>query len=154
MIRKGKGKSPAQRLLKSADLVEVGRLGRWRRLEHDSRIIEALEDQRSGLPGAQAIGGRRARGRLEPQSAGCARRGADFRRREGGPADRAGLLQTARGIRALELATARARWWNSGIVEAAEATPTRSQRVLKKTLSNRTDANTGSSRPRPAGAVQ
>ena len=92
MIRKGK--SLAQRLSKARILLksDVSEDGEgW----SDSRIIEALETSVAGLPGAQAIGGRRLEAVSSRKSAGCARRGADFRRREGGPADRAGLLQTA-----------------------------------------------------------
>src|SRR5271166_3079597 len=84
--------------------VEGGHFGSRRRLERqpDRR---GFGDQRfHGLPSAQAAGGRRARGCLEPQGPGPAVRAADFRRREGSAVDRSGMLQTARGARALELA--------------------------------------------------
>ena len=103
MIRKGK--SAAQRLLKArillkADVSDDGE--GW----SDSRIIEALETSVSMVYRVRKqIGGRRARCRLEPQDRGCASRAADFRWRKGGPADRSGLLQAARGLCALELAT-------------------------------------------------
>jgi hypothetical protein len=72
-----KGKSPAQRLLKArillkADVSEASE--GW----SDSRIIKALEKCIHGLPGAQATGGGRLRGRVEPQTTGDPGGGADF----------------------------------------------------------------------------
>src|SRR5450631_3296222 len=64
-----KGKSPAQRMLKArillkADVSEAGE--GW----SDSRIIKALDTSISMVPGPKATGGRRLRGRVEPQAAG------------------------------------------------------------------------------------
>src|SRR5246127_255411 len=56
-----------------------------------------------GLSGAQAIGGRRLRGCVEPQAARDACRRSDFRRREGGQADSLGLFQATQGTRTLDL---------------------------------------------------
>ena len=62
-------------------------------------------DQRiDGLPGAQAIGGRRLRGRAEPQATSGAGRCADFRWRDGSQTDCLGLFATAQGTGALDLA--------------------------------------------------
>src|SRR6266699_6804441 len=71
-----KGKSPARRVLKArillkADVSEAGK--GW----SDNRIIDALETIH-GLPGAQTTGGRRLRGRVEPQAARDACRCSDF----------------------------------------------------------------------------
>src|SRR3974377_2417844 len=57
-----------------------------------------------GLPRAQATGGGGLRGGFEPQTAQDAIRAAHFRRREGSQADRLGLLQTAQGTCALDVA--------------------------------------------------
>src|SRR4029453_1068784 len=57
-----------------------------------------------GLPGAQATGGRRLRGCVEPQATSDAGRCADFRWREGSQTDCLGLFQTSQGTRALDLA--------------------------------------------------
>src|SRR6266849_2041240 len=54
--------------------------------------------------GAQATGGGRLRGCVEPQATSDASGCADFRRREGSQTDCLGLLQTSQGPRALELA--------------------------------------------------
>src|SRR5215207_5878139 len=85
-----KGKSPAQQLLKARILLQADHRG-----SGNQRV--------RGLPGAQATGGRRLRGRVEPQTTGDAGGRADFRRREGSRADRLGLLQTSQGTRALDL---------------------------------------------------
>src|ERR1700732_5319290 len=75
-----KGKSTARRVLKArillkADVSEAGK--GW----SDNRIIEALETSPSMVyRGAQATGGRRLRGCVEPQAARDARRRSDFRR--------------------------------------------------------------------------
>src|SRR5262249_54675258 len=68
-----KGKSPAHRVLKArillkADVSEAGK--GW----SDNRIIEALETS----TGAQTTGGRRLRGRVEPQAARDACHCSDF----------------------------------------------------------------------------
>src|SRR5712672_2024820 len=97
-----KGKSPAQRLLKArillkADASEAGE--GW----SDSRIIKALETSASMIyRGAQATGGGRLRGCVEPQATGDTSGCADFRRREGSQADCLGLFQTAQGPGALD----------------------------------------------------
>src|SRR5262249_2445663 len=70
-----KGKSPARRVLKArillkADVSEAGK--GW----SDNRIIEALETSPSMV--AQTTGGRRLRGRVEPQAARDACRCSDF----------------------------------------------------------------------------
>src|ERR1700691_4534680 len=73
----GKGKSPAQRLLKArillkADISEPAE--GW----SDSRIIKAGDQRIHGLSGAQATGGGRLRGGVEPQATGDVGGGADF----------------------------------------------------------------------------
>jgi len=62
----GKGKSPAQRLLKARIVLKAD-------VSEDGRRVERQPDRRGsgdqrfhGLPGAQAIGGGRARGGPEP----------------------------------------------------------------------------------------
>ena len=73
-----RGKSPARRVLKArillkADVSEAGK--GW----SDNRIIEALETSPSMVyRGAQTTGGRRLRGRVEPQAARDACRCSDF----------------------------------------------------------------------------
>jgi hypothetical protein len=98
-----KGKSPARRVLKARILLkaDVSAGKGW----SDNRIIEALEASPSMVyPGAQTPGGRRLRGRVEPQAARDACRCSDFGRREGGQADCLGLFQAAQGTRTLDLA--------------------------------------------------
>ena len=146
MIRKGK--SPAQRLLKArillkADVSDDGE--GW----SDSRIIEALETSVSMVyrvrkqlveEGLEAVLSRRA-----PASPAVPR-----------------IFDGEKEARLIALACSKppegyARWSlrlleskvvEFGIVEAASDLTI--QRVLKKTRSSRTAANTGSSRPRPA----
>ena len=101
-----KGKSPARRVLKArillkADVSEGGK--GW----SDNRIIEALETSPSMVYRTRATGGGRLRGGVEPQAARDASHCSDFRRREGGQADRLGLFQAAQGTRTLDLAVAR-----------------------------------------------
>ena len=146
MIRKGK--SPAQRLLKARILLksDVSEDGEgW----SDSRIIEALETSVSMVyrvrkqlveEGLEAVLSRKA-----PAAPAVAR-----------------IFDGEKEARLIALACSKppegyARWSlrlleskvvELGIVEAASDSTI--QCVLKKTLSNRTDANTGSSRPRPA----
>jgi hypothetical protein len=91
----GKGKSPAQRLLKArillkADVSEAGE--GW----SDSRIIKALESSPSMVYRVrQATGGRGFRGGVEPQATRDAGGCADFRRRKGSQTDCFGLFPTA-----------------------------------------------------------
>src|SRR6516162_323391 len=90
LIRKGKG--PARRLLKARILLKADVSDAsegW----SDDKIIVALDTSAShGLPRAQAIGGRGVRGSSEPQAACDGGSAAHIRRREGGQADRPGLL--------------------------------------------------------------
>ena len=72
-----KGKSPAQCMLKArillkADVSEAGE--GW----SDSRIIKALDTSVSMVPGAEATGGGRLRGGVEPQATGNTGGCADF----------------------------------------------------------------------------
>jgi hypothetical protein len=95
-----KGKSPAHRLMKArillkSDVSEAGE-GRSHRGSGDQRI--------DGLPGAQTTGGRRHRGRGEPQATIGACHPEDFRRREGSQADSLGLFRAPQGPRALDIA--------------------------------------------------
>src|SRR6478672_10037962 len=55
-----------------------------------------------GLPGAQATGGGRLRGRVEPQATRGAGGAADFRRREGGQTDCLGVFQASQGTCTLD----------------------------------------------------
>jgi hypothetical protein len=89
-----KGKSPARRVLNArillkADISEAG--PGW----SDNKIIAALDTSASMVY--------RVRKQLA-QTARDAIRAAYFRRREGSQADRLGLLQTAQGTRALDVA--------------------------------------------------
>ena len=150
MIRKGK--SPAQRLLKARILLksDVSEDGEgW----SDSRIIEALETSVSMVyrvrkqlveEGLEAVLSRKA-----PAAPAVAR-----------------IFDGEKEARLIALACSKppegyARWSlrlleskvvELGIVEAASDSTI--QRVLKKRSPTRTDANTGSSRPRPAALVR
>ncbi len=84
---------------------ERGRFRSRRRLERQPDRRGSGNQRFHGLPSAQATGGGRPRSGFEPQGAGPAFRAANFRRREASAADRSGLLQTARGARALEPAS-------------------------------------------------
>src|SRR5436309_1093473 len=73
-----KGKSPARRVLKARDLVEGRCLGSWQRMERQPDHRSSGNQPIHGLPGAQTTGGRRLRGRVEPQAARDACRCSDF----------------------------------------------------------------------------
>ena len=94
------GKSPAQRLLKARILLKAD-VWKPARLERQPDHQGAGDQPIHGLSGAQAVGGGRLRGRVEPQATGDACGGADFRRREGSQTDYLGLFQPPKG---------RARW--------------------------------------------
>jgi hypothetical protein len=143
-----KGKSSAARLLKARILFEGGCFRSRRRLERQPDRRGSGNQRFHSLPSAQAAGGGRPRGGSEPQGAGPAFRAADFRRREGSAADRSGLLPTPEGHARWSLRLLESKVVELGIVEAASDSMI--QRVLKKTRSSRTAANTGSFRPRPA----
>ena len=65
-----KGKSPAQRLLKARILLKGRCLGSRCRLERQPDHQGFGHQHFDGLPGPKATGGRRLRGRVEPQAAG------------------------------------------------------------------------------------
>ena len=136
-----KGKAPARRLLKArillkADVSEGG--PGW----SDSTIYCGFGHQRiDALPRAQTTGGRRVRGGVEPQAACDACGGAHFRRREGGQADRTGLLQAAERTRALDAAAVGDKVVELGIVDRASDSTI--HRTLKKTVSNRIAGSAG-----------
>ena len=79
-----KGKKPGATGTEGADLVEGRCLGRRQRVERQPDHRSSGDQLIHGLPGAQATGGRRLRGCVEPQAARHACRCSDFRRREGG----------------------------------------------------------------------
>src|SRR5437016_5071219 len=60
-----KGKSPARRVLKARSRC----LGSWQRVERQPDHRSSGNQPIHGLPGAQTTGGRRLRGRVEPQAA-------------------------------------------------------------------------------------
>jgi transposase len=146
MIRKGK--SPAQRLLKARILLksDVSEDGEgW----SDSRIIEALETSVSMVyrvrkqlveEGIEAVLSRKVPARP-----------AVPRIFDGEKEARLIALACSKppeGYARWSLRLLESKVVELGIVEAASDSTI--QRVLKKTLSSRTAANTGSSRPRPA----
>ena len=146
MIRKGK--SPAQRLLKARILLKSD-ISEDSEGWSDSRIIEALETSVSMVyrvrkqlveEGLEAVLSRRA------PAAAAVRRIFDGEKE-------ARLIALAcskppEGYARWSLRLLESKVAELGIVEAAGDSTI--QRVLKKTLSSHTAANTGSSRPRPA----
>src|SRR5215831_4731215 len=73
-----KGKSPARRVLKARILLKADVSRRWQRVERQPDHRSSGNQPIHGLPGAQTTGGRRLRGRVEPQAARDACRCSDF----------------------------------------------------------------------------
>ena len=147
LIRKGKG--PARRLLKArillkADISDAG--DGW----SDNKIIVALDTSASMVYRVRN-GGRRVRGSSEPKTACDAVGLAHIRWREGGQADRLGLLRTATGIRTLDVAIVGEQGRRTGIVDRASDSTI--GRTLKKIVSNRIAGSAGSSRRRPTAPL-
>jgi hypothetical protein len=93
------------------------------------------------------MGGRRARGRPEPKNAGFACLTWIFDGEKEARLIALACSKPPEGYARWRLRLLESKVVELGIVEAASDSTI--QRVLKKTLSSRTAANTGSSRPRP-----
>src|SRR5262249_37883034 len=75
LIRKGKSPTPGA---EGADLVEGRCRGSWQRVERQPDHRSSGNQPIHGLSGAQTAGGRRLRGRVEPQAARDACHYSDF----------------------------------------------------------------------------
>ena len=101
-----KGEKSGEAIVESADSIESRRFRTRRRLERRGNHRGVEYERPAGLSGAQAIGGRRVRGGIEPQATDDSGNSANFRRRERTAIDRLGVLHAAEGLRALDIATA------------------------------------------------
>src|SRR5262245_52215992 len=73
-----KGKSPARRVLKARILLKADVSESWQRVERQPDHRSSGNQPIHGLSGAQTTGGRRLRGRVDPQAARDACRCSDF----------------------------------------------------------------------------
>ena len=102
-----KGSSPAAAPSEGADLVKGGPSGKPAKDGATTRSLMLWQPAHPWSTGCANNWSKKGfEAVLSRKAPAAPARAADFRRREGGQADRSGLLQTARGIRALELAPA------------------------------------------------